>query len=103
MTALGTTTIATYSISPKKMAIAGTVSGNKLTYTIANDQYTIVNLAGKTKRLIVAADPKQDAPPRPVAKAARSCSESSVTGWARLPACPSRINRELPATTTTRR
>jgi len=63
VTGVGLTSIGSFSISPLKQNIAGKLAGNTLTYTLPIDQYTIVTLAGKAKKLIVLADPKPSAPP----------------------------------------
>ena len=63
VTAIGLPSIASFTISPLKRNIVGKVATNKLTYAIPVDQYTIVNIAGKSKKLIVLADPKLDEPP----------------------------------------
>jgi hypothetical protein len=57
VTALGQTSISSYSISPKKLGLSGTISGNKLTFTINNDEYLIVEINGMKKHLVIAADP----------------------------------------------
>ncbi len=56
-------TINTYEISPKKLGLTGTVSGNKLTFTLERDEYLILKINGNNRRLILTADPAQtDAP-----------------------------------------
>lgn len=61
VTGLTLSSITSYSISPKKLNLTGTVSGNKLTFTLAQDEYLIVQLDG-LRRLVIAADPA-DTPP----------------------------------------
>ncbi|WP_063795555.1 discoidin domain-containing protein [Paenibacillus sp. Soil750] len=56
VTALGKTSISSYNISPKKLNLSGTTNGNKLTFTLSNDEYVIVKIEG-IKELIIAADP----------------------------------------------
>jgi hypothetical protein len=58
VTALGQSEISSYSISPQKLGLAGTVSGNKLTFTIPNDEYLIVRL-NDSRALVIAADPME--------------------------------------------
>jgi hypothetical protein len=48
--------ITSYSISPKAKNIAGTVNGNKLTFTLSSSTYVIVNI-NSLKKLVIAADP----------------------------------------------
>jgi hypothetical protein len=55
--------ISSYSISPYRDGLTGTVSGNKLTYTIPHDQYTLVWVSGIDERLVVTADPVHTPPP----------------------------------------
>ena len=55
-------TITSYSISPKKLGLTGTVSGKTLTFTITNNQYLIVRI-NNLKRLIIAADPEETSVP----------------------------------------
>ncbi|MDF2587519.1 MAG: coagulation factor 5/8 type domain protein [Anaerocolumna sp.] len=50
--------ISSYTITPQKLGIQGTVSGNKLTFTIPKDEYLIVTIPG-LKRLVISADPKE--------------------------------------------
>ncbi|CAN7188289.1 discoidin domain-containing protein [Paenibacillus sp. LjRoot56] len=58
VTALGQSSITSYNISPKKLNLSGTISGNKLTFTLANDEYVIVKV-NSSKELIIAADPAE--------------------------------------------
>lgn len=51
--------ITSYSISPLKYGIQGTVSGNKLTFTIDQSVYLIIRINGESKRLVITADPPQ--------------------------------------------
>ncbi len=55
------TTISQYNISPFKQAFQNAIVGNKITYTLPSQQYSIVNVAGKD-RLIVLADPEPTTP-----------------------------------------
>ena len=52
------TAIGSYSISPQKLNIAGSVSGPTLTFTVQNDEYLIVKLDGRPN-LVIAADPAE--------------------------------------------
>ncbi|MFD0672573.1 hypothetical protein [Cohnella sp. GCM10027633] len=49
--------ITSYSISPLAKNIEGTVSGNKLTFSLSTSTYVIVEINGMTKKLVIAADP----------------------------------------------
>ena len=51
--------ISTYEISPQKLGLTGTVSGNKLTFTLERDEYLILKINGNNRRLILTADPAQ--------------------------------------------
>jgi Glycosyl hydrolases family 28 len=62
VTALAVSSIPSYSISPKRDNITGTISANTLTYAIPADKYTIVWISGKNAKLIVAADPPHTPP-----------------------------------------
>lgn len=55
VTKVNNTNIGSYSISPQKLGIAGSVSGPTLTFTV-NDEYLIVKLDGRPN-LVIAADP----------------------------------------------
>ena len=52
-------TITSYEISPKKLGIQGTVSGNKLRFTMEKDEYLIVKINSNNRRLILTADPAE--------------------------------------------
>jgi len=56
VTKVNNTGIGSYSISPQKLGIAGSVSGPTLTFTVQNDEYLIVKLDGRPN-LVIAADP----------------------------------------------
>ena len=58
VTALGQSTITASNVSPKKLGITGTVSGNKLTFQIQRDEYLIVKVDQK-KELVIAIDPPE--------------------------------------------
>ena len=58
VTVTGAASISSYSISPKKLNLTGTTSGNKLTFTISKDEYLIVQING-LRRLVIAADPAE--------------------------------------------
>ena len=58
VTKLNNTDIGSYSISPQKLGITGTVSGPTLTFTVQNDEYLIVKLDGRPN-LVIAADPAE--------------------------------------------
>jgi hypothetical protein len=62
VTCLPITSISSYSISPKKLNLSGTLNGNKLTFTISKDEYLIVQISNY-RRLIIAADPGQVSEP----------------------------------------
>jgi hypothetical protein len=57
-------TIGRYRVTPEKDNLPSSVSGNRITYSIPNDKYTVVSIDGAGKRLIVAADPLHT-PPNP--------------------------------------
>jgi hypothetical protein len=58
ITTLRQTAVTSYWISPKKLGIQGNASANKLTFSIANDEYLIV-IINKQKKLVIAADPEE--------------------------------------------
>lgn len=60
-----TSNITSYSISPLKLGLTGTVSGNKLTFTLSDSQYLIIRLNGAEKRLVITADPPETDVPEP--------------------------------------
>lgn len=63
VTALTQSSISSASVSPQKLGIVTTTSGNKLTFTISTNQYLIVQINGQ-RRLIIAADAAEtDVPP----------------------------------------
>ncbi|WP_310501329.1 discoidin domain-containing protein [Paenibacillus qinlingensis] len=62
VTAIGQTSISSYSISPKKLNLTGTTSGNKLTFTVSGDEYLIVKINGQ-RALVIAADPAESNKP----------------------------------------
>jgi polygalacturonase/uncharacterized protein YjdB len=47
-----------YTITPRKLGLQGTVVGNKLTFTIHKDEYLIISIPGY-KRLVITADPAE--------------------------------------------
>jgi len=57
VTASKLTSIAAHAVSPLKDSLIATISGNRLTYTISGDRYTIVSIQGIGEKLVVAADP----------------------------------------------
>lgn len=58
ITAIGQASITSYSISPKKLNLTGTTSGNKLTFTVSGDEYLIVKI-NEGRALVIAADPAE--------------------------------------------
>ena len=48
--------IGTYSVTPMKYNFSPTKISNRLTYTLPSAQYTIVNIQGTTKKLVIVAD-----------------------------------------------
>jgi len=58
VTALRATNIDSYTISPLKLGLAGTIAGNALTFPLQGHQYLIIKIAG-FKRLVIAADPAE--------------------------------------------
>ncbi|WP_329536129.1 hypothetical protein OG568_47580 [Streptomyces sp. NBC_01450] len=52
------TDIGSYSISPRKLNLSGSVSGSTLTFTVRHDDYLIVKLDGRPN-LVIAADPAE--------------------------------------------
>jgi polygalacturonase len=58
ITAIGQASITSYSISPKKLNLSGTTSGNKLTFTVSGDEYLIVKI-NEQRALVIAADPAE--------------------------------------------
>lgn len=59
ITVLGQTSIPSYAINPLNLNIPGSTSGNKLSFTIADDKYLIVWVSGKDRRLVIVADPHE--------------------------------------------
>lgn len=55
VTALTQGSITSYGISPKKLNITGSTTGNKLTFTLAANQYLILRI-NSLKRLVICAD-----------------------------------------------
>ncbi|WP_246061767.1 family 16 glycoside hydrolase [Paenibacillus oralis] len=56
--------ITSYSISPQAKNIKGTVTGNKLTFTLSSSTYVIVKINDWKKKMVIAADPLEtDIPP----------------------------------------
>ncbi|WP_168120407.1 family 16 glycoside hydrolase [Paenibacillus sp. HB172176] len=49
--------ITSYSISPQAKNIEGTVSGNKLTFSLSSSTYVIVKINDQKKKIVIAADP----------------------------------------------
>jgi autotransporter-associated beta strand protein len=63
VTALTQASIVSYGISPKKLNLGGSTSGNKLTFTLASNQYLILQI-NALKRLVIGADATEtDVPP----------------------------------------
>ncbi|MEU8242297.1 glycosyl hydrolase family 28 protein [Actinoplanes missouriensis] len=58
ITKVNNTNIGAYRISPRKLGIAGTVSGPTLTFTVRDDAYLIVKIDGRPD-LVIAADPAE--------------------------------------------
>jgi Glycosyl hydrolases family 28 len=58
VTKTNNTAIGSYSISPQKLNIAGTVSGSSLTFAVPRDEYLIVKVDGRPN-LVIAADPAE--------------------------------------------
>jgi hypothetical protein len=56
LTKINNTNIGSYSISPQKLGIHGTVSGSSVTFSVSSNQYLIVQLDGRPK-LVIAIDP----------------------------------------------
>jgi hypothetical protein len=57
--ALGMSSISNYAINPLNLNIAGSVAGNVITFTILKDQYIIIWVSGRDRRLILVADPQE--------------------------------------------
>ncbi|MDI5968887.1 glycosyl hydrolase family 28 protein [Streptomyces sp. SL13] len=62
VTKINDTAIGSYSISPEKLGIVGSVSGPTLTFTVPKDEYLIVKVDGRPN-LVIAADPGEYDPP----------------------------------------
>jgi Glycosyl hydrolases family 28 len=63
VTKINNTAIGAYTISPRKLAIQGSVSGPTLTFTVHDDAYLIVKVDGRPN-LVIAIDPTEtDRPP----------------------------------------
>ena len=58
VTKINNTNIGSYSISPQKLGIVGSVSGPTLTFTVQKDAYLIVKVDGRPN-LVIAADPAE--------------------------------------------
>lgn len=52
-----------YEISPKKLALGGTVEGKKLTVTLKRDEYLIIRINNSGRRLVLLADPWEEERP----------------------------------------
>src|SRR5690606_2915737 len=60
LTILNTDKVHEYSISPKKYGItASKVEGRTITFTTDNPEYLIVMMNSRTKRMVIAVDPKE--------------------------------------------
>jgi polygalacturonase len=57
ITVLNATAVEGASISPLKLGIVHQVNDNKITFSIPNDEYLIVSVKNKGRKLIIAADP----------------------------------------------
>jgi polygalacturonase len=55
--------ISNLSIAPSKLNIAYTVTGNVVTFSIPNDEYVILWIKEKSRKLVIAADPLETAIP----------------------------------------
>ncbi|WP_030348878.1 glycosyl hydrolase family 28 protein [Streptomyces sp. NRRL S-1022] len=64
VTKTSNTDIGSYSISPQKLNISGSVTGPTLTFTVQHDDYLIVKLDGRPN-LVIAADPAESGRPSP--------------------------------------
>jgi polygalacturonase len=51
-------TLPSYTITPQKLGLQGTIAGNKLTFTIHKDEYLIITIPGY-KKLVITADPAE--------------------------------------------
>lgn len=51
--------ITSYSISPQKLGLQGTVDGSKLTFTMEQDEYLIIRINHQETRLVITADPPE--------------------------------------------
>lgn len=63
VTALGQTAINAYRVSPQKLTLPATTSGNVLTVTLNRDEYLIIKIDAK-KELVLAADPAETDRPK---------------------------------------
>ncbi|MFX3635867.1 MAG: discoidin domain-containing protein [Candidatus Pristimantibacillus sp.] len=65
VTILNTNKVHEYSISPKKLNIVPSkVEGQTITFTTEKDEYLILNMNNRAKRLVIAADPKETDVPK---------------------------------------
>lgn len=89
VTKTNNTDIGSYSISPQKLNISGSVSGPTLTFTVQHDDYLIVKLDGRPN-LVIAADPQESDRP-----------SSSGTGVFNVQSAPYNVQPNTGAYTTT--
>ncbi|RXZ82929.1 hypothetical protein EBB07_08425 [Paenibacillaceae bacterium] len=59
VTILNTNKAHEYAISPKKLNITPAMAGRTITFTTDKDEYIILNMNNRTKRLVIAADPME--------------------------------------------
>ncbi|MEC0147750.1 glycosyl hydrolase family 28 protein [Paenibacillus alginolyticus] len=57
LTLLDETEINSYTISPLKLNISATITGNMMRFTVDRDEYLIIRINDRAKRLVLAADP----------------------------------------------
>ncbi|MGO4275444.1 hypothetical protein AB4Z22_37360, partial [Paenibacillus sp. TAF58] len=65
LTLLDETEITSYTISPQKLNIRPVVSGNKMEFTVDREEYLIIRINNRIKRVVLAADPVQTDMPSP--------------------------------------
>jgi hypothetical protein len=57
LTLLNDAEISTYTISPLKLNISPIITGNKMTFIVDRDEYLIIRVNNREKRVVLAADP----------------------------------------------
>ncbi|MBD0381893.1 glycosyl hydrolase family 28 protein [Paenibacillus sedimenti] len=65
LTLLDESEITSYTISPQKLNIKPVVSGNKMTFAVEREEYLIIRINNRVKRVVLASDPVETDMPSP--------------------------------------